>query len=150
MRFDFLGAEEEQPKNPMPANRAALTLGAGILGALIFRKHPVLGFIGASTVVANTHAVYQKDKSPREALQRVGQYIVGIAGALALPKHPALAFGAAFIAADALIDGDGGGVIEEWAKYGGVKLHKEEPSTALVKGSRPSTSPAAQGRIENS
>lgn len=122
--FDSFGAEEVPKKNPMPVQRSALALGSGILGALIFRKHPVLGFIGASTIAANADAAYRKDKTPREAVQRVGQYLVGIIGALALPQHPALAFVGGFIAADALIDGEGGGVIEEWAEYGGVNLHE--------------------------
>lgn len=127
----LLGAEEPPKKNPMPRERSLLAVGAGVLGALIFRKHPVLGFIGAATTAANIHAVYKKDKTPKQAIQRMSQYAVGITGALMLPKHPALAFGAGFIAADALVDDNGDGVIEEWAAYGGINLHKEE--TALVK-----------------
>lgn len=118
--FDLLGAERAIAR-PMSFGRGALAIGAGLVGALLIRKHPVLAFLNAAALASNTHAVITNDRTVKGAIKRMGRHVVATAGSLALPKHPAMGYVAGAIAADLLIDDEGGGIIEEWADYEGVR-----------------------------
>jgi hypothetical protein len=62
----------------------------------------------------------------KDAARRVGKHVVATAGALALPSHPAVGYVGAAVAADLLLDGKGGGLIEEFAHYAGIESGQPE------------------------
>lgn len=131
--FDCLGAEVIRPaRPPVSWGRSVLAVGAGILGAVLIPKHPVLAFLNAAAVASNVHAVIQKDRTAKDAIKRVGRHIVATAGSLALPQHPAVGYIAGAIAADLLMDGEGGGIIEEWSEYEGIVDHPKVVDAEFV------------------
>jgi len=126
--FDLLGAEVPKPA-PLSWGRGALALAAGAVGALLIPRHPVLTFLGAAALASNAHAVAVGDRTFKNAAKRMGRHVVATAGSLALPKYPAMGYVAGAIAGDLLLDGEGGGIIEEWADYEGVRTI---PSRSVV------------------
>jgi len=119
--LDLLGADvSAAPKQPLTLGRGAVAVAAGALGALVFRKHPALGFLNAAALASNVHAVATGEREGKDAVRRMGRHVVATAGSLALPGYPVIGYVAGAIAADLLIDGNGGGIIEEWADYEGV------------------------------
>lgn len=134
MSLDLLGAES--PTQPVVHRHrprlslagSLLSIGAGVVGSVLWRKHPVLGFLGASAVAGNVHAAATGDQTWREAGERMGRHVVATAGSLALPAHPALGYVAAAFAADLLLDDKGGGVFSEWAHH----IAKREPEVIDV------------------
>ena len=118
--FDLLGVETP-PKHPLPLQRSVIAVATGALGAVLMPKHPMLAFLGGAAVASNVHAAASGDRTWSDAVRRVGRHIVATAGSLALPKYPAIGYIAGAIAADLLIDGQGGGLIEEWTEYEGVR-----------------------------
>jgi hypothetical protein len=121
--FDLLGAELAPDHVHLSWTRSTVALAAGTVAALLWRKHPVLAFLGAAAVTSNAHAAAVGDRTWRGAMRKLGRHIVATAGSLALPTYPAIGYIAGAVAGDLLIDGDGGGIIEEWAQHAGV----EEP-----------------------
>lgn len=120
--LDILGAEPAGGlTRPISVPSAAVSLAAGAIGALLSRKHPVLGFLGASALASNIHAVAAGDRTWKNAAKRIGKHVVAVAGSLAMPKHPAVGYVAGAVAGDLLLDGEGGGIVEEWAHYAGVR-----------------------------
>jgi hypothetical protein len=136
--LDLLGADVEAaaPKKPITLGRGVVAVAAGALGALAWPAHRTLGFLNAAALASNTHAVVTGDRSWKDGVKRMGRHIVASAGSLALPNHPAIGYVAGAIAADLLIDGDGGGIIEEWARYEDVidgEVVESKPTAAIVK-----------------
>lgn len=139
--LDCLGAEEAPRPRKLPTKRLIFALGAGALGALFVPKHRVLGFLNAAALASNIDAVHMKERTWKEAVKRVGRHLVATAASLAMPRHPAIGYVGGAIAADLLIDDEGGGIIEEWSEYEGIRdrdvidvsFSEEKPSTALVK-----------------
>lgn len=120
--LDILGAEPAGGlARPISWPSAAVSVGAGVVGALVSPKHPVLGFLSASALASNAHAVAAGDRTWRDAGRRIGKHVMAVAGSLAMPKHPAVGYVAGAVAGDLLIDGEGGGIVEEWAHYAGVR-----------------------------
>lgn len=120
--LDILGAEPAGGMvRQVSLSSTAVSLGAGALGAFLSRKHPVLGFLGASALASNIHAVAAGERTWRNAGHRIGKHVMAVAGSLAMPKHPAVGYVAGAVAGDLLIDGDGSGIVEEWAHYAGVR-----------------------------
>ena len=116
--LDLLGADTvTHAPHPLPASRGIVAVAAGALGALVWRKHPALGFLNGAALASNTHAVVTGDRDWKDAVRRMGRHIVATAGSLAMPSYPVIGYVGGAIAADLLIDGDGGGIIEEWARY---------------------------------
>jgi hypothetical protein len=116
--FDLLGAElPAVAARPLSLSRGVVALGAGALGALVFRRHPALAFLNAAALASNAHAVATGDRTTKDAIKRMGRHVVATAGSLALPSYPVIGYVAGAVAADLLIDGEGGGIIEEWARY---------------------------------
>lgn len=134
MDLDLLGADS--PTQPevyrhrprLSLSGALLSIAAGAAGSLLWRKHPVLGFLGGSAVAGNVHAAATGDQSWKEAGERMGRHVVATAGSLALPAHPALGYVAAAFAADLLLDDKGGGVFADWAHH----IAKREPEVIDV------------------
>lgn len=124
MDFDYLGAEEIKPAKPS-LTRALLAVAAGLVGSRLVPRHPVLAFLGASALASNAHAVATGEKPWQVAVRRMGCHLVATAGSLALPKHPAIGYVAAAIAGDLVLDGKGGGVLEEWM-HGKQKIEVSE------------------------
>ncbi len=118
--LDMLGAEDQTATAPMSWGRAALAVAAGAVGAVAVPGHPVLAFLNAAALASNVHAVATKERTLRDAAKRMGRHVVATAGSLALPAYPGIGYVAGAIAADLLIDGEGGGIVEEWAEYEGV------------------------------
>jgi hypothetical protein len=142
--FDYLGAEPVKSKPQLSVTRTTLALVAGAIGAYFVPKHPVLAFLNAGALASNLHAVSAGERTKTDAIKRMGRHIVATAGALAMPSHPAIGYIAGAIAGDLLIDGEGGGIIDEWAEYEGVKNTKRadvidaeyteaQPNQTLVK-----------------
>ncbi len=120
--LDILGAEPAGGMvRQVSLSSTAVSLGVGALGAFLSKKHPVLGFLGASALASNIHAVAAGDRTWRNAGRRIGKHVMAVAGSLAMPKHPAVGYVAGAVAGDLLIDGDGSGIVEEWAHYAGVR-----------------------------
>lgn len=122
--LDFLGAElpiKPSARIPISLSAGAVALVAGAIGAAICRKHPVLAFLSASALASNAHALATKNRTLTEAGKRMGKHVVAVAGSLALQSHPAVGYIAGAVAADLLLDGTGGGIVEEWAHYAGVR-----------------------------
>ena len=121
--LDFLGgAQVAKPSRaPMSLSGNAVAIGAGAVGAILWRRHPVLGFLGASALASNAHALATNNRTLTDAGKRLGKHIVAVAGSLALPSHPAVGYVAGAVAGDLLLDGAGGGIIEEWAHFAGVQ-----------------------------
>lgn len=118
--LDLLGAERRRVVRPLSASSLAIAVGGGLIGCFAWRKHPVLGFMGGAALTANTHALIAGHRTWKDAATRVGQHVVATAGSLALPAHPAFGYVAAAVAADLLVDGKDGGIIEEWAHHAGA------------------------------
>lgn len=116
--FDILGAE--LPKRQLPVTRTLIALGAGALGAMLVPKHPVLAFLGTAAAASNAHAVVAGERDWKAAVKRMGRHVVATVGSLSVPKYPAMGYVAGAVAADMLIDGEGGGLIEEFTAYEGI------------------------------
>ena len=129
--LDFLGTEPsaKPARIPMSLSGSAVAIGAGVIGAALWRKHPVLGFLGLSAFASNAHALATRNRSFGEAGKRMGKHFVAVAGSLALQSHPAVGYIAGAVAADLLLDGTGGGIVEEWAHYAGVR---DEPQRVEI------------------
>ena len=125
--LDMLGAEP-LTKPTISTTRTVIALAAGAVGAVLAPKHPVLAFLGTAALASNTHAVLKKDRSFKDACKRMGRHLVATAGSLAMPRYPAIGYIAGAVAGDLLIDGDGGGIIEEWTDYEGIrnKPHQDD------------------------
>jgi len=118
--FDYLGTEPFAVPKPMSWVRGLLALAAGALGAVLVPKHPVLAFMNGAALASNAHAVSTNERTVKDAIKRMGRHVVATAGSLAMPNHRAIGYVAGAVAADLLIDGEGGGIIEEFAHYEGV------------------------------
>jgi hypothetical protein len=116
--LDLLGAEAAKPALSM--KRLTVALAAGAIGAVLVPRHPMLGFLNAAAVASNALAVEEGERTWPQAIKRIGRHIVATAGSLALPAHPAIGYVAGAVAADMLIDHEGGGIIQEWADFEGV------------------------------
>jgi hypothetical protein len=133
---DRLGADS-QPAHPRWAppplswSASAIAIAAGVAGALLWRKHRVLGFLGLSALASNAHAVAAGDRTWKVGAERVGRHVVATAGSLALPSHPAIGYVAAAVAAELLLDDKEGGLLVEWAHYAGVKERGAVPKDAI-------------------
>ena len=124
--LEMLGAEEQTEHlwwHPLAASAAA-----GAFGALVWRSHPVLACLLGLSLGRNTYGVVVKERTWQEAVRKFGQHITATAGALALPKHPVVGYLAGAVAGDVLIDGKGGGLLDQWAR----SLKKDVPSTSTA------------------
>lgn len=117
--FDILGADVPRPQ--LSWTRTTVALLAGTVGAIVVKKHPVLAFLGLSAAASNTHAVLSGERTLKAAIKRMGRHVVATAGSLSVPKYPAMGYVAGAVAADLLIDEEGGGIIEEFMNYEGIK-----------------------------
>jgi hypothetical protein len=130
--LDFLGAEVLPKPAPLTWGRTTLALMSGVVGAIFFRKHPVLAFLNAGALASNIHAVATGDRSVKNAIKRMGRHLVSTAGSLALPNHPAMGYVAGAVAADLLIDDEGGGIIDEWADYEGISRSRQQQRQDVI------------------
>lgn len=130
--LDCLGAEIIKPASrKIPWARSAVALAAGAVGAVLVPKHPVLAFLGVAAATSNAHAVVQGDRTVKDALRRMGKHVVATVGSLSVPKYPAMGYVAGAVAADLFIDGEGGGILEEFADYEGIRS-KKKPSGDII------------------
>jgi hypothetical protein len=116
--FDILGAT---PPRAITPQRTLLALAAGAVGAVLVKKHPMLAFLGSAALASNMHAVAVGERTLKQAIQRMGRHVVATAGSLSVPKYPAIGYIAGAVAADMFIDGEGGGIIEEFTDYEGIR-----------------------------
>lgn len=130
MSLDFLGATmplgPAVARAPMSWSSAGIAAGAGLMGSLLWRQHPVLGFLGFSAIASNAHAVIAGDRMWKDATRRVGRHLMATAASLALPMYPVVGYVAGAVGAELLLDGKGGGIIEEWADYIDLRKPKAE------------------------
>jgi len=119
--FDMLGAEELRPSRQISWTRSAMAITAGAVAAVLVPTHPVLAFLDVAAAVSNAHAVAVGERTVKDAIKRMGRHVVATVGSLSVPKYPAMGYVAGAVAADLLIDGEGGGIIEEIADYEGVR-----------------------------
>lgn len=105
--LDMLGADLQRP--PAPAWRKAAVAAAGaVAGALLWRRHRVLGFLGGGALAGNAYAVATSERSLTSATRRLGQHVMATVGALSLPSHPALGYVGGVVAGSILLNGDDG------------------------------------------
>ena len=139
MGLDLLGADIPPPPRPLSLLNVGVALGCGAVGAALWRNHRVLGFLGAAALGSNAHAVATGHREWKDAARRLGKHVVATGGALALTSHPAIGYIGGAVAADLLLDGKGGGLLEEFAHYTGiqeaevVKMVPDSPQKALAK-----------------
>ena len=120
--FDLVGAGGPVVTPPKSHVRPAIvSLIAGFFGSLLWRRHPVLGFLHAVALADNGQALAAGERTWKQAAEDIGKHVVATAGSLALPTHPAIGYVAAAVAADLLVDGKGGGVFERMAKHSGFE-----------------------------
>jgi hypothetical protein len=120
--FDLLGAEVlKAAPRPITWTRSAVAFAAGALGVLLVPKHPVLTFLGAAAAASNAHAVLAGERTVKEALRRMGKHVVATAGSLSIPKYPGVGYVAGAVAGDLLLDGEGGGILDEFSNYEGFR-----------------------------
>jgi len=131
--FDVLGAEViKTASRQIPWTRTAVAVAAGALGAVLVPKHPVLAFLGVAAAASNTQAVVAGERPWKDAVRRMGKHVVATVGALAVPKYPAMGYVAGAVGADLLIDGEGGGIIEEFTDYEGIRGSKIKPRGDVI------------------
>src|SRR5574341_1916134 len=65
-------------------------LVAGVVGALLWPKHRVLGFLGAAAIAGNAYPLLKGDRA--RALDGLGIVGAGLAGSLAWKRHPAIGY----------------------------------------------------------
>lgn len=86
--LDLLGVDPLPTASAAPARASFTGMGiavaAGTAGALLVRSHPVLAFLGFSAVAGNAHAVATKERTWKQAAERVGRHVV--AGGR-VPRH---------------------------------------------------------------
>lgn len=144
--LDLLGADEIPKRTKVTfgltkhAARDTFALVAGVVGAFVGRKHPVLSFLGASATASNVHAVATGDRSVKNAARRLGRHVVATASSLTLPSHPVIGYMAGAVAADLLLNDEDGGLVGEFVRVTGTdgildaEFTEVKPtSTALVK-----------------
>lgn len=118
MSLHLLGVESiERPIRRLSRSGAVVSLAGLAAGALLWREHPVLGAFGGAALASNVHGLATRRLTWREAGTDLGRHVVATAGSLALPRHPAIGYMAAAIAAELLIDGEGGGLVERAAQH---------------------------------
>lgn len=116
--FDLVGAEPPVRSHVRPA---VVSLIAGFFGSILWRRHPVLGFLHAVALADNGQALAAGERTWKQAAGDVGKHVVATAGSLALPSHPAIGYVAAAVAADLLVDGRGGGILERMFEHVGLE-----------------------------
>lgn len=133
--LDLLGAQPAAQPRKMPRSRFALAVAAGAIGALLVPKHRVLAFLNVAALTSNAHAVVKRERTWKDAVRRMGRHVVATAGALAMPGGAVMrgvGYVGGAVAADLLIDGEGGGIIEEWERYEGVTSPKDVIDATVV------------------
>lgn len=125
----LLGAEDMQGKHPWWQPLVA-SLGGGVLGAVLWRKHWLLATLLGTAAGRNIYGVYVKERDWKDGVRNMGQHLTATAGALALPTHPLVGYLAGAVAGEVLIDGKGNGLLEQWGRA--LKQDVTTTSTALV------------------
>lgn len=118
--LDILGADTlPMGRPPMSLSVAqrelALSAGGGVLGLMLWRRHPILGLLTGFVLAGNAHSVATKNKTWWQAGKRVACHGVAVAGSLAVPEFPAMAYILTSVAANLLIDRKG--IAEEWEEF---------------------------------
>jgi uncharacterized membrane protein len=72
------------------AKRMAPGVIGGVVGMMLWKRHPVLGFLAGHAVGAMAYPLYKGDK--KRAMCNLAVEGTGIAGALYYRKHPALGY----------------------------------------------------------
>jgi hypothetical protein len=131
--LDQLGADDATKRTPLTFRRSLIAVAAGAASALLVPKHPVLAFLNGAALASNAHAVATGERTWKAAIKRMGRHVVATAGSFAMPKYPAFGYVAGAIAGDMLIDDEGGGIIEEWEDYEGVR-DVRSPNATIIEG----------------
>ncbi len=118
--LDFIGATEPAAFSDHPVAPLAITIGAGVVGAALWRAHPVLGFLGASGLASNAHGYASSRLTLKQTGVNVGQHLAAVAGSLALGSHPAIGYVAGMLAADLILDGRSTAAANEWTQRSGI------------------------------
>lgn len=96
--FDMLGAREGflNPREAASAGDSwaavAATLAGGAAGALVWRRHPVLGLLNGFALGGNTARVLTGEIPIRRAAENLGAHAIATAVSLGLPSHPAIGY----------------------------------------------------------
>lgn len=90
-----------EPQPGMPSLPRMILPGAitGLLGVAVWKKHPLLGFLGGETVGMNAMRLFRGHGVDRAmALSNLAMTGTAIAGSLAWRKHPVFGFFAGMLA----------------------------------------------------
>lgn len=118
--LDFIGATEPAAFSGHPIAPIAITIGAGVVGAALWRSHPILGFLGASGLASNAHGYASSRLTLKQTGANVGQHLAAVAGSLALGSHPAIGYVAGMLAADLILDGRSVAATKDWTQRTGI------------------------------
>lgn len=107
MSLHLLGAERPAPPAPRPVSVVgiALTLGAGIAGAVLWPAHRVLGFLLSSTIAGGVHEAATARCTWGEAARDIGCGAIAAGASLAFPPAPAAAWVVGRVGAGMLLPG---------------------------------------------
>ena len=130
----MLGAEVEIKDRPWWQPLLASIAGAATVAAL-WKSHRNLGGMIGLVLGRNAFGVVVKDRTWQEAGRNVGQHVIATVGSLSIPSHPVMGWFAGAIAGDVLIDGHGGGLLEQWVRAIEGKKPVPVQTLALTKGS---------------
>lgn len=122
MSLALLGAQPNREPSLRTLKWGLLaSIGGAVGGIVLWPKHWALGMINGSVVASSAHAVATKQESWKSAGKRLGCHVVATATSLGLPSHPAIGWCAGAVAAELLIDGEGGGLLERVAHKAGLR-----------------------------
>lgn len=101
MDFDLIGAQSAS----WSWVGAGVSIGGSLLGLVLWRAHPVLGFLGGAAIAGNAYELATRRQSVSQATRNLGTHAAAIAASLSVPAFPALAWIGGAVAADLLLPG---------------------------------------------
>lgn len=85
--LDCLGAEYAPMGLRDSKTRFAVAALAGVAGALLWRRHPVLGFVGLASGIDSVRALAEGEISAASAVKRIGRYGIAVASSALLSEN---------------------------------------------------------------
>lgn len=110
MSFDLIGASvsPDPPRRAASLGAVAVSIGGGLLGLCLWRRHPVLGLLGGAALAGNAHGLATGERTWKEAARNLATHAAAGTASLHLPSHPALGWIGGAVAADLLLPGGAG------------------------------------------
>lgn len=129
--LDFIGATSPALP-PRTLSPVVMSAGVGVLGAALWRAHPVLGFLFGAGLAGNAYDLATRRQTWKQTGLRVGKQVAAVAGSLALRSHPAIGYVAGSVAADLALEGRGGYVMQAWTHRDTLEIEQPEIIDAVA------------------